>query len=572
MLDQTRLRRVLEVGRALVSNLDLESVLQRVLEEARELTGARYAAMGVLDARKQELERFITIGAPPEVHQAVGDLPRGRGVLGVLIQDPQLLRLHNVSDHPRSFGFPVGHPPMQSFLGVPVLVRGEAWGNLYLTDKEDADDFDEDDEDAIELLASWAGIAIDNARAYQSEQERRLELEAAVRALEATTAIARALGGETDLDRILELISKRARALVDARSVLILLDEGDDLVIRAWAGDAPRDVDGLRLRIDSSISGDVLRSGRPERAGDLSTRVRFQLGDMMDAQKGLFVPLVFRGRALGVLEAFDRHDGRDFSDDDERLMLSFAASAATAVATAQSAANEALRRSLAASERERQRWARELHDETLQQLAGLKVLLSGARRRTEVDKLHEVLEVAVDQIDESITDLRRLVTDLRPAALDDLGLPAALEGLVERVAETAGLKATLRVSLNGPIEDRSEEGEDSRPARRLPTAVEDSAYRIVQEALTNVVKHAAASRVDVVIEGDDDRLELRVSDDGKGFDPGASSSGFGLVGMRERVDLLGGTIAIEPQERRGTTIHVTLPLDHEPAPGLTAVG
>jgi len=572
MLDQTRLRRVLEVGRALVSDLDLESVLQRVLEEARELTGARYAAMGVLDARKQELERFITIGAPPEVHQAVGDLPRGRGVLGVLIQDPQLLRLHNVSDHPRSFGFPVGHPPMQSFLGVPVLVRGEAWGNLYLTDKEDADDFDEDDEDAIELLASWAGIAIDNARAYQSEQERRLELEAAVRALEATTAIARALGGETDLDRILELISKRARALVDARSVLILLDEGDDLVIRAWAGDAPRDVDGLRLRIDSSISGDVLRSGRPERAGDLSTRVRFQLGDMMDAQKGLFVPLVFRGRALGVLEAFDRHDGRDFSDDDERLMLSFAASAATAVATAQSAANEALRRSLAASERERQRWARELHDETLQQLASLKVLLSGARRRTEVDKLHEVLEVAVGQIDESITDLRRLVTDLRPAALDELGLPAALEGLVERVAETAGLKATLRVSLNGPIEDRSEEGEDSRPARRLPTAVEDSAYRIVQEALTNVVKHAAASRVDVVIEGDDDRLELRVSDDGKGFDPGASSSGFGLVGMRERVDLLGGTIAIEPQERRGTTIHVTLPLDHEPAPGLTAVG
>jgi signal transduction histidine kinase len=574
MLDQARLRRVLEVGRALVSNLDLESVLQRVLEEARDLTGARYAAMGVLDARKQELERFITIGAPPEVHQAVGDLPRGRGVLGVLIQDPQLLRLHNVSEHPRSFGFPVGHPPMQSFLGVPVLVRGEAWGNLYLTDKEDAEDFDEDDEDAIELLASWAGIAIDNARAYQAEQERRLELETAVRALEATTAIARALGGETDLDRILELISKRARALVDARSVLILLDEGDDeLVIRAWAGDAPRDVSGLRLRIDSSISGDVLRSGRPERASDLSTRVRFQLGEMIDAQKGLFVPLVFRGRALGVLEAFDRDDGRDFSDDDERLMLSFAASAATAVATAQSAANEALRRSLAASERERQRWARELHDETLQQLASLKVLLSGARRRTEVDKLHEVLEVAVGQIDESITDLRRLVTDLRPAALDELGLPAALEGLVERVAETAGLKATLRVSLNGPIEDRSEDGEDARPARRLPTAVEDSAYRIVQEALTNVVKHAAASRVDVVIEGDDDRLELRVSDDGKGFDPDASTSGFGLVGMRERVDLLGGTIAIEPQERRGTTIRVTLPLDRDHTPGLeTAVG
>ena len=198
------------------------------------------------------------------------------------------------------------------------------------------------------------------------------------------------------------------------------------------------------------------------------------------------------------------------------------------------------------------------------------MLLSGARRRTEVDKLHEVLEVAVEQIDESITDLRRLVTDLRPAALDDLGLAAALEGLVERTAETAGLKATLRVSLDGVGEDGDEDG-DGR-ARRLPTAVEDSAYRIVQEALTNVVKHAGASRVDVVVEGGRDRLELRVSDDGKGFDPGASTSGFGPLGMRERVDLLGGTIAIEPQERRGTTIRVTLPLDAPATSGLQAVG
>jgi len=546
MLDERRLRRVLEIGRTVVSELDLETVLHRVLDEARDLTGARYAALGVLDADKRELERFLTAGASEEMHRAIGDLPRGRGVLGVLIRDPHPLRLGDVSDHPRSYGFPVGHPPMRSFLGVPILVRGEAYGNLYLTDKQDADAFDEGDEEAIVLLAGWAAVAIDNARVYATEQRRRVELEQAVRALEATTTIARALGGETDLDRILELIVKRARALLEARNVVILLVDGDALQVRASAGPAA-DLDGVRIPLEGSMGGEIVRTMHPQRSADVRARLRFGLAQRINADTGLLVPLVFRGRALGVLEAFDREDGADFSAEDERLLLSFAASAATAVVTAQTAASESLSRSLRASERERTRWARELHDETLQQLAGLKVLLAGARRRGEPAILDAAVGQAVAQIDDSIAELRRLITDLRPAALDDLGLGPAVESLLARIETTAGLKTKLRVELGA-------EGE------RLPAALEDGAYRIVQEALTNVVKHATASAVEVTVTCQDARLRIRVVDDGVGIEADDRGDGFGLIGMRERVDLLGGDLSVTRARPSGTAISAELPV------------
>ncbi|HEX8205791.1 MAG TPA: GAF domain-containing protein, partial [Solirubrobacteraceae bacterium] len=214
-----RLQRIIEVGRALVTELDLDALLDRILEAARELTGARYAALGVLDERREALERFVTAGVDPATHAAIGDLPRGRGVLGTLISDPRPLRLEHVGSHPDSYGFPPAHPRMDTFLGVPVRIRGEAWGNLYLTEK-DGGPFDEDDEAAVVILADWAGIAVDNARLYQRERDRRSELERAVRGFETTSEIARALGGETEMDRVLELIVKRGRALVAARSML----------------------------------------------------------------------------------------------------------------------------------------------------------------------------------------------------------------------------------------------------------------------------------------------------------------------------------------------------------------
>ncbi len=216
----------------IISELDLETLLTRVLSTACELTGARYAAVGVLDEDRHALERFLTRGIDEERRAEIGELPRGRGVLGVLIEHPTALRLADVGSHPSSYGFPPGHPPMTTFLGVPIRIRGEAWGNLYLTEKEGGE-FTAEDEAAADLLATWVGIAVENARLYDRERHRAAELEQAVRGMRATTDIAKAVGGEMELERVLELIVKRGRALVHAESLSIALREGDELAVRA---------------------------------------------------------------------------------------------------------------------------------------------------------------------------------------------------------------------------------------------------------------------------------------------------------------------------------------------------
>jgi signal transduction histidine kinase len=548
-LDADRLSRLLEVGRGLVAELQLEAVLDRLLETARELTGARYAALGVLDADRVELARFITRGIDEETHRAIGDLPRGRGILGVLISEPKPLRLDDVTADPRSYGFPVNHPPMHTFLGVPVTIRGEAWGNLYLTEKAGGGPFDEADEAAVTVLADWAAIAIENARLYTSLETRSAELERAVRGFEATSAIATALGTETSIDRVLELVVKRARALVEARSVVVLLRENDDLVLAAAAGQVGRG-EGRRIPVVGSTTGEVLASERPRRIDDVESQLRIpaeRLG-VSDASVALLVPLVYRGRALGVLAAFDRLSGDEsFTADDEQVMRSFAASAATAVATARTVEADRLRHSLQAAEAERGRWARELHDETLQALGGLNVLLKSAGRSSDPEVLRDAITDATEHVTREIENLRAIITELRPAALDELGLAPALATLVSRVASTSGLEVDTAIAIDG----------------RLEAEQETTAYRVVQEALSNVVKHAEATKAEVRVAMDGGELRITVADDGHGFDPEATTGGFGLVGMRERIDLAGGSLAIGPNDP-GTRVEVSLPVHARP--------
>ncbi len=470
-MDAVRLQRLLDVGRSLVGVLDLELVLQRLLEVARELTGARYAAIGVLDASREGLERFVTAGIGDHERLEIGDLPRGRGVLGVLIKEPRPLRLPEVSRHRDSFGFPASHPPMHTFLGVPIVIDGRAWGNLYLTEKAGGAEFSADDEEAAVVLADWAAIAIDHARLF--------------RVLETTAEIGRALGGETDLGRVLSLVAERARTLLRASAAELVLD------------------------------GETGRREAP----------------------ALVVPLTFRNRPLGELRVW----GGPFGEDAERLLGALAASAATAVATAQNAGEEALRRSLDASEAERSRWARELHDETLQQLAGLRMLLAGARRSGDRERIDAALESALEQLTTGIGDLRSLIADLRPAALDELGIAPALETLAGR--SSSDVDVDLEVTLKA----------------RPPAELESTIYRVVQEALTNVAKHAAATHVLVRVRDTGDTIELLVRDDGTGFDPHRRSTGFGLVGMRERLALLRGTLDIQTTPGGGTTLRAVIP-------------
>jgi signal transduction histidine kinase len=541
-MDEARLRRLLDVGRSLIAELDPEAVLDRLLDVAQELTGARYAAIGVLDDRREQLERFLTRGIDEETHRAIGDLPRGRGVLGVLIHEPRPLRLTDVGTHPESYGFPLAHPPMHTFLGVPILVHGDVWGNLYLTEK-DSGDFTDDDEEAATVLADWAAIAITNSRLYRDVRQRHDELQRANRGLETTTEIGRALGGVTDLDRVLELVVKRSRALIDARATELALIDGDELVVAAAAGQGVEGLEGKRLPLAGSTAGAVLSSGRPQRVRDGS-----------GPGTALVVPMSFRNHTIGFLSAFDRvAGGNDFTDEDERLLQAFATSAATAVATAQTASDEALRRSIKASEEERQRWARELHDETLQELAGLKVLLSGARRSDDRARMDGAVDQALEMITHGIENLRALITDLRPAALDSLGAEPALRALASRVEQQARLSIELDVRFAY---------EQGRIDRRHAPEIEAAIYRLVQEALTNVVKHAQATTVWIaVVDSDDDaHVDVEVRDDGQGFNPKQVDHGFGLVGMRERVGLVRGTLEVQSRPGEGATIRARIPI------------
>jgi signal transduction histidine kinase len=355
-------------------------------------------------------------------------------------------------------------------------------------------------------------------RAEELERSNSQLVQAVLR-LEAFAEIARSVGGETDVPRVLALILDHGRGVLDARELAILLRE-----------DVP----------PGSPLASVLAGGRPARlvAPEGSS---IELAPGLSGRAAVVAPMAFRGESLGVLAALDRVDGGpEFGAEDEELIEAVAASAATAVATAQSVAKERLRDSIDAAEQARARWARELHDETLQGLVGLRMMLSSARRSGS----SEVLADAIDHTKREIVNLRSLIAELRPAALDELGLGPAIETLAERSGGAAGLAVSTRVSL----------GERAR----LEPEVESTIYRVVQEALTNVTKHAAAERVQVEVARTNGTVEVVVADDGRGFDPGARSGGLGLVGMRERVELSGGRLEIRCGP--GTRVTARLPV------------
>jgi|GEM_PF-89271 len=549
-------RSLLGLVRGVLSELDLDVVLDRVLESARELTGARYAALGVLNDSRTELARFVTAGIDETERMEIGTPPRGQGVLGELISHPVPLRLTNVGRHPRSFGLPVGHPPMRTFLGVPILIDEIPFGNLYLTEKVDGEDFTEADEEAVTMLAEMAGVAIDHARRYAGAQDRRDELERTVAALDATTQFARAIGAETDLEVILELVAKRGRALVSARTLLIELCCPEGLLVAAGAGELPDELIGRQAPLKDTVASHALRTRRTQHLEDDLNRARFDehgLGRLgVRAQGGLVVPLVFQGRTYGVLTALDRlHEGPRFSIEDQRLLEAFATSASTAVATAQSVASQQHRQRLTAAEAERGRWARDLHDETLQSLSALQIRLSNARRVGKPQVLAQAMDEAVDYLQAGIADLRALITDLRPAALDELGVEAALQALAERTKHRG-------IEVDASIDLAYERG---RSAARHTPELEVALYRIAQEALSNAAKHGHARRAVIEVQEDANAVHLTVRDDGDGFDPEtAETQGFGLLGMRERAYLLDGTLRIESALGEGTTVRARLPV------------
>jgi signal transduction histidine kinase len=541
--DENRLRALVEAGVALTAELSLDAVLQRLVEAAAELTGARYAALGVIDRSGAGLERFLTTGVDDETRAAIGDPPHGRGILGVLIHEAVPLRLHDLGEDPRSVGFPPNHPSMRTFLGVPVHLRGVAYGNLYLTEREGGQDFTDEDEELVSLLASQAAVAIENARLYEAATGWSKQLES-------LNEVGNALAIETELDRLLDLIVRRLRELLDARLVTVLLPAGtDELRFAAVAGEGGERILGETITRSTSKTGRVLARQRSERVDSVmdDPDVDNEAMRLIGARSGLWVPLLVRGRAIGVLAAHDKL-GQDvrFTDTDLRLAETFATRGALAVDLSERIARDSLRRVVEAQELERRRLARELHDETGQALTsillGLKALeekLPDTGSRAAAAELRELVVA-------TLQDVRRLAVELRPSALDDFGLVAALERLTASIGEQTGIRIDFQPAIT---------------AGRLPAEVETALYRIVQESLTNVVKHAKARNVSVLLARTDGAVKAVIEDDGGGFDPAErTGEGFGLLGMSERLALLGGRLEIESSEEAGTTIAAEVPL------------
>jgi signal transduction histidine kinase len=537
-----RLRALFAAGLLVSSELSLDALLHRLVETAAELTSARYAALGLIDTSGSELEQFVTHGIDAETRAEIGSLPRGRGILGVLIRDAKPLRLHDLAEDPSSVGFPPAHPPMRSFLGVPILLRGVSYGNLYLTEKEGGADFTQEDEDLVILLAGQAAVAIENARLYEASTRWS-------RQLQSLEEVGNALATETDLDRLLDLVARRLRELVGARVVALTLPSGEDeLRFAAVAGEGAADLLGETISRSGSKSGKVFVRRRSERIDSVidDPEVHQGVTRRLGARTGMWVPLIAHDRAIGVLEIHDK-EGADarFSDDDLRLAETFAARAAVAVELSQRVARDALSRVVQAQELERGMLARELHDETGQALTsillGLKPLeeaLSDHPARAALAELREHVVAAMQ-------DVRRLAVQLRPAVLDDFGLVAALERLTETFAEQTGIRVDLHSAL----------GE-----KRLPGEVETALYRVVQESLTNIVKHASARRVSISVARRDSSVAAVIEDDGDGFDPRVvREGGVGLLGMRERLALLDGRVEIESRRGAGTTLVAEVP-------------
>jgi signal transduction histidine kinase len=432
---------------------------------------------------------------------------------------------------------------MRSFLGVPILLRGVAYGNLYLTEKHGEEDFTEEDEELTQLLAAQAAVAIENARLYETSTRW-------LRQLESLNEISDALVSELELEPLLSLIARRLRELVDVRLVLIALPDGGDVLrIAAAEGEGTYGVAGMRLEFAGSKAGRVLQRGHSERVDSVleDPEIDQQAARRLGVHSALFVPLIAQSRPIGVVIVHDKAGATPaFTDDDLRLVEALAARAATAVDLSQRVGRDVVGRVVAAQELERKRLARELHDETGQALTSILLGLKPIERSAVDDESRLAVASLRELVVSTLQNVRRLAVELRPAALDDFGLAPALERLVKTFREQTQIRVDFEANL----------GED-----RVPSEIETTIYRLVQEALSNIVKHAGASRVSILLTMKNGAVAAVVEDDGRGFDPTTvGDDGLGLLGMRERVGLLGGRLRVESGAAGGTTLVAEVPL------------
>ncbi|MEU6984008.1 GAF domain-containing protein [Streptomyces sp. NPDC046324] len=539
-----RVPQLLEAMRSVGTGLELHSTLDRICETAAELAGSRYAAIGVVDEEGKGLSDFVTYGVDEEVARRIGRRPDGHaGLLGALILDPQTIRLADLSTDPRSAGFPPGHPPMRTFLGVPIRVQGEIFGNLYLAEKKDGGEFNDYDVHMVRVLATEAGIAIGNARLYEAARQRE-------RWIDGSVAVTTALLSGGDADDALTVVAEQARRLADAAAGIVLLPAADGgLEIVAVSSDRPSKALGMVLPPESAVV-DRLLEGEAVFVDDASTDPR--MASRLAALYGpsMLLPLQSGGRVLGALATPRARGGRPFTEAERTLATQFASQAALALMMAEAQRD---RERLAVYE-DRDRIARDLHDLVIQRLFATGMMLESAQRRSVVPAVRDGVGKAVDELDVTIQEIRTAIFALQQ------GPAEAPSGLRTRVLREINMAAV-------PL--------GFKPAHRFLGAIDSTVGELtgknliaaLREALSNAFRHARATRIDVVVDAGVELpdgtagVRLSVADDGVGIPEGGRRSG--LRNLTRRAESLGGSSWCGPgigEDGGGTTVVWQAPL------------
>ena len=540
MATQGRLRGLLRATRTVASDLSLDVVLRRIVEAACELVESRYGALGVTARGAESLEQFIHVGMDPRLVDEIGHLPRGEGVLGALIHDPRPVRLEDIASHPAAVGFPAGHPTMRTFLGVPIRVRGEVFGNLYLTEKRGGRVFTAEDEELVAALAASAAVAIDNARLFGQAQHRE-------QWLQASADITRHLLG--DGDRPLELIVHRAREVACADTAALALGEqdGEHLRLDITAGDGASRLAGGVLAVDASLAGRAIREHAPLFAAEAPA----EIAELLDGEPGLgpvmVVPLITSRASAGAVILGRRRGAEPFTDADLEMAAAFAGHVAIALQLAES---RAAQNRLTVLE-DRDRIARDLHDHVMQRLFAVALGLQGLAEAEDQPNRAKRLATYVEDLDSTIREIRQSVFELRGrSAAGGTGLRTALRAIVDETTRAFAFEPHLLV--DGPLDSA------------VDPVVADHLFAVVREALSNAARHAHCRGASVTVTVAGGRVTAQIVDDGVGV--GEPSRRSGLANMHSRASELGGSFEIGPGPVGvGTRVQWTAPC--VPPPG-----
>ena len=521
---------LLDAMLAVASGLELESTLRRIVLVATDLVEARYGALGVLGS-DNSLARFVYVGIDEQTRATMGALPQGHGLLGQLIHDPKPLRLADRSTHPVSVGFPPNHPPMQSFLGVPIRVRDEVYGNLYLTEKRGGEEFTADDEAVVRALAGAAGVAVQNAHLFDESMRRQRRLEAAG---DITTEL---LTGGTR-ERVLEVIARHAMELSQADGAFIVLSEPDPLPrtqeLAAQAGLTDELATELSVRIDGLSLAEVLTSGTP---------LLTELEDDPGFGPVIGVPLRSGGRTVGAIVVL-RHAGRDrFRSEDLPLLASLADQASVVLEVA---AKQRAQRQLDVFS-DRDRIARNLHDHVIQRLYAAGMNLQGTQQRSTEPDVQRRIQDTVEQLDQTVREIRTSIFDLHtPPTMAPTSLRRRLLDVIADLSDGTGPAPSVRIS--GPVDTV------------VSLHIGEHATAVVMESVSNVIRHAEAATLVITIEAGD-LLVIDVEDDGRGIPDGARRSG--LLNLEKRATECRGSLEMLPRPGGGTHLRWTAQLVDE---------